>query len=322
MWGLVCLLLWAQASAPLAKVHELMAAGRWEEARQALAGLDQSSPSVAHLTGVACYNSREYAKAIEALKRAADRLPEGSAAAKETVELLGFSHYLSGRYAEAIPWLEKARGTAGGPIEIRYMLGNSLIQTRDWGKARAVFAEIFGVPGESAAAHLVAAQMMIRQRFEEFAEAELKRALELDPRIPEAHYLLGILATYNAQIDSAIRELTQEIAINPNFALAYYKLGDAYTRREQWDEAMPYLQKSIWLNPTYSGPYILMGKAYLKKKDLPNAEGTLRRALLMDPQNSSAHYLLGQTLIQLGRHEEGRQLLERSQELRKEVDLQ
>jgi hypothetical protein len=37
----------------------------------------------------------------------------------------------------------------------------------------------------------------------------------------------------------------------------------------------------------------------------------------MDPQNYSAHYLLGQTLTAEGKTEEGRKMLERSQELRK-----
>ena len=62
--------------------------------------------------------------------------------------------------------------------------------------------------------------------------------------------------------------------------------------------------------------HILLGKAYLKKNEPANAEGMLRQAIRMDPQNSSAHYLLGRTLIQAGRPEEGRILLERSQQLR------
>jgi Flp pilus assembly protein TadD len=59
-----------------------------------------------------------------------------------------------------------------------------------------------------------------------------------------------------------------------------------------------------------------MGKGYLQLKDFSNAEGVLRRAIQLDPKNSSAHYLLGQTLIQQGRQEEGRAMLQLSQKLK------
>jgi tetratricopeptide (TPR) repeat protein len=98
--------------------------------------------------------------------------------------------------------------------------------------------------------------------------------------------------------------------------MAYYKMGDAYTRREEWDRAIPFLQRAVWLNPDFSGPYILLGKAYFKKKDYADAEGMLRQAIRYDPQNYSAHYLLGQTLLQAGKADEGRKMLERSQQLR------
>ena len=62
--------------------------------------------------------------------------------------------------------------------------------------------------------------MMVRQEFQELAGKELRRAIELEPRIPEAHYLLGILATYAGDFDHAIGELKQEVALNPNFAMA------------------------------------------------------------------------------------------------------
>ena len=44
----------------------------------------------------------------------------------------------------------------------------------------------------------------------------------------------------------------------------------------------------------------------------------LRRALQMDPHNASAHYLLGRTLIQSGHAEEGKKILQRWEELRKD----
>ena len=42
----------------------------------------------------------------------------------------------------------------------------------------------------------------------------------------------------------------------------------------------------------------------------------LRRAIKMDPANYQAHYLLGQVLIEGGKADEGRRMLEESQKLR------
>jgi tetratricopeptide (TPR) repeat protein len=273
-------------------------------------------PADDHSAGVELYKQRQFAKTIETLERAVATEKPGSPEYRESAVILGQSYYLTSHMPEATAWLQKAVDDGVRINEVFYMLGNCYIQQREPVKSRAAFAAMFSVPVESAAAHLLTGQFMVRQEFEEFAQKELARAVELDPKIPQAHYLLGIMAIFRNELDKGIEELLQEISINPDFAMAHYKLGDAYTRREDWDAAIPPLQRAVWLNPDYSGPYILLGKAYLKKKDLGSAEGMLRRAIKMDPANYQAHYMLGQVLIQAGKADEGRKMLEESQKLR------
>ena len=272
-----------------------------------------------HSAGVGFYKQREFRKTIESLERAVTLEKPGTPEYRESTVLLGQSYYLTARLPEAAAWLQKAVDNGVRINEVFYMLGNCYIQQREPVKSRAAFAAMFNVPFESAAAHLLSAQFMIRQEFEEFAQIELARALELDGKIPQAHYLLGIMAIFRNDLDKGIEEMRLEISINPDFAMAHYKLGDAFTRREDWDAAIPPLQRAVWLNPDYSGPYILMGKAYFKKKDLASAEGMLRRAIKMDPANYQAHYMLGQVLIESGKIGEGRRMLEESQKLRDPV---
>ena len=269
-----------------------------------------------HSLGIELYRQRQFAKTIEALQRAVATEKPGTPEYRESAVVLGQSYYLTSHLPEAAAWLQKAVDDGARINEVYYMLGNCYVQQREPARARAAFAAMFGVPFESAAAHLLTAQFIVRVEFEEFAGKELVRALELDPRIPQAHYLVGMMAIFRNEIDRGIEEMRQEIAINPDFAMAHYKLGDAYTRREDWDNAIPSLQRAVWLNPDYSGPYILLGKAYFKKKDLGSAEGMLRRAIKMDPGNYQAHYMLGQVLMQAGKTDEGRQMLEASQKLR------
>jgi tetratricopeptide (TPR) repeat protein len=269
-----------------------------------------------HSSGVEFYRQRQFAKTIESLERAVATEKPGTPEYRESAVILGQSYYLTARMPEAAAWLQKAVNDGVHSNEVFYMLGNCYIQQRDPAKSRAAFAAMFSVPFDSAAAHLLTAQFMVRQEFEEFAQKELALAVELDPKIPQAHYLLGMMAIFRNELDKGIEEMRQEISINPGFAMAHYRLGDAYTRREDWDAAIPPLQRAVWLNPDYSGPYMLLGKAYFKKKDLGSAEGMLRRAIKMDPANYQAHYMLGQVLIEAGKTEEGRKMLEESQKLR------
>ncbi len=261
---------------------------------------DISSPEVAQLLGVAYYRADDYLRAIECLAPVVNTFPGDSVARREAVQVLGLSSFLAGRYADAVPWLEATRAWAGN-AELGYVLGQAYVQTHQPDRARTVFASTYGVPADSAAAHLITAQMMIRLEFEPFAENELKRAIEKDPVLPQAHALLGQIAIFRGRLEEGIALTEREIALNPGNAMALYQLGDARVRQSKWDEGIVALQKSIWLNPFYSAPYIVLGRAYMKKGEPATAEGMLRRAIQYDPNNRSAHYLLAQLFQQTGR---------------------
>jgi len=271
---------------------------------------------VAHQSAMSAYKQHRFPEAVAGFQEALKSEEPGSAAYEESVLLLGQSLYLQSKYSDSIPWLEKAASAKSPTPEAAYMLGNACMLTRQNDCAVKAFARLFQVRADSGAAHLATARMMMRENLDDDAAVQAKAALELDARIPEAHFLLGEVAIFHGELDSAIAELKAEIAINPVYAMAHYRLGDAYSRSENWDEAMAPLERSIWLNPNYSGPYILLGKGYLKRKELANAEGVLRHALRLDPQNVSAHYLLGQTLAQEGKSEQAEKEFARWKELK------
>jgi len=264
-----------------------------------------------HSRGVLLYQQHKYVEAIAELEQAVKAEQPDSTAYQESVVLIGQSYFMTARNAEAIPWLEKAPHTT----EVNYMLASSYLRTNKPDLSAQAFANLFHLDPASAAGHLVAGQMMIKQEYEAPAIEQLRLALKLAPRLPNVRYLLAEIDIYRGRIDKAIDELKEERELNPAYAMVYYKLGDAYTRREDWDLAIPQLQLSVWLNPDYSGPYILLGKCYFKTHRLADAEAALRRALRMDPQNYSATYLLGQALIALGRTDEGKQMLEKSRSM-------
>jgi tetratricopeptide (TPR) repeat protein len=266
-----------------------------------------SSPPNLHQRGVELYKQKHYAEAIAALESAINGETPGTAEYRESALLLGQSYYLSAQVAKAIVWLEKSSDSN----EANYMLGYCYLQNGQPDKSEQAFARLFGMKPESAAAHLVAGQMMLKQEYDAQGMAELNRALALDPKLPEVHYLIGINDIFRGRFAEAETHLTQEVSLNPNFSLAWYRRGDVYARQEQYDAAIADLQRAVWLNPDFSGPYILLGKCYLRQRNFENAEGILRRGLLLDPNNTSAMYLLGQALVGQGRMEEGKALMEK-----------
>lgn len=313
------------ASEAILQAQKLLEEAKADDAIRILRTVDSKTANeseIAYLLGVAYNLKRDYVHAVEQLSVAVKRIPQNDAKYRNAVQILGLSHYVLGHPADAIPYLEETSRFLPDSSEISYALGSCYIQTRNRDKSREVFARMFKVPGSSAAAYLINAQMMMRQRFEVLAEPELQKALALDPKLPQINFLLAEIAIYNAQIDRGIALLQKEIEINPTFAMAFYWLGEAYTRKLSWDEAVAPLQKSIWLNPYFSGPYIVLGKVYLKQGDLQNAEGMLRRATQMDPNNFSAHHLLAQVLQRANRAEEAKREFETAEKLRAAGDTQ
>jgi tetratricopeptide (TPR) repeat protein len=293
----------------------LMQQGKNEEALALLESVAAAEPArrgVLRQIGIANYRKGDFVKAAANFKKALDEDPGDN----EAVQLMGLSYYLAGRPAEAIAPLEKVQTWyPSANVDAAYILGICYLQAKDYPGARKAFARMFGVPADSAAAYLFAARMLLRQDFAPVAEEYAKKAVELDPKLPRAHMLLGELYLYKSRIPEAVEQLQKELELNPGEAAVYYKLADAYSRLQNYEEAEKLLQRSIWLDATSTGPYILMGKVLEKKGETALAVRALQRAISMDPNNPMPHHLLGQAYRELGRTEDAERELKLSEQL-------
>jgi tetratricopeptide (TPR) repeat protein len=281
-------------------------------ALKAIQSQDPGSKGLDRELGIAYYRTADYLRAAVYLEKATAAHPDD----KETVQLLGLSHFFTGKPKNAIPLLEKVQAWyPTAHVDAAYVLGVCYVQTLDYDNARKAFATMYGVTADSAASHLFLARMLMRQGHDPIAEQEARKAVEIDPKLPMAHYVLGEMYIFKSRIPEAIKAFEGELAINPAHAATYYRLADAYTRVLRWDDAEKLLQQSIWLDATASGPYVLMGKVLLKKNDAVLAVRSLQRALAMDPNNFMAHNLLGQAYRMQGKAADAENELQLSQKL-------
>jgi Tfp pilus assembly protein PilF len=90
-----------------------------------------------------------------------------------------------------------------------------------------------------AAAHYLLADVLMKQATIDVARTELhlKRALQLDPTLIQAHLALGKLYLRDEHLSEAVSELETAVKADPNLAEAYYQLGRTYMRLKRTAEA-------------------------------------------------------------------------------------
>ena len=288
----------------MADVRALMSQGKLDDARReldALASVQPEPAGVERLRGIVEYENNRTAEAEASFARAIVQDPTDL----ESMQMRGVALYRMGKPQEAIPLLEKAH--AAGPIanaDPNYVLGLCYIDAKRYDDARHAFAAQYDFAPDSAAAWLVTARMLFRQELTAPASAAAQQAVQLDPRMPFAHRLLGEIDLANGDVSGALVELGKEIKVNPLDGETYDRMGDAFLRSGEFASAQQVLDRAVLLEPNASGPFILLGKALLEEKDPVTATMYLERAVRMDPSNTMAHMLLGQAFAATGRKED------------------
>jgi tetratricopeptide (TPR) repeat protein len=294
----------------------LAAKGRLDQAMSVLNQLAVQTPEPAgteRLRGIILYQKEQLPQAADAFLKAIAQ--DGSD--QESTEMEGVSLFRLGRPKDALSYLEKAHAAVqNANIDPQYVLGLCYSDVARYDDARHAFAAQYGFPPDSAEAYLLAGRLFLRRELRDQASAQATRALELNPKLPLAHQLLGEAALARGDVQAAIQELEAERAINPLNGELYDRLGDAYLRAGQFDQAQQALNRAVLLEPSATGPYILLGQTFLKLKNPIQALHYLSHAEKMDPFNYITHNLLGQAYKATG------QLAQANQEFKMVVELQ
>jgi|GEM_PF-4036842 len=103
------------------------------------------------------------------------------------------------------------------------------------------------------------------------AEAEYKKAVEVNPKNSDTHNTLGVIYYNKNMFDKALAEYRLSIEINPKNPRPYYNISLIYGRQGKFDESIAEAKKAIELKPDYALAYYNLSRAYYSKKDYDNA---------------------------------------------------
>ena len=123
------------------------------------------------------------------------------------------------------------------------------------------------------------------------SEAEVKRALELNPSLPDPCWLMFELAAIKGDPGEMVRQIEQAYRLDPIRPDFIFRVGVAYlyTGREQ--EALEFWKKNEQLAPAFA--YTGMTMSYLAKGDLEKAKELHAKAEQLDPTNPRITWMEG-----------------------------
>jgi tetratricopeptide (TPR) repeat protein len=195
-----------------------------------------------------------------------------------------------------------------------YDLAVACLDLEDEKCAVQIFNEMERSFGDTSEIHMAFGRAYGDSDFQPRAIAEFKRAIEENPHLPGAHYLLAaiLLATGGdeSHVEAAEAELKKELVISPRDSMTYAALGKIAVSRNNYPEAETYLKKAILLGPRNPDAYLYLGQMYFDTNRSAEAETALSECirLTMDVsqnryQVQKAHFLLGRILIQKGQQD-------------------
>jgi predicted Zn-dependent protease len=289
---------------PTEEAQRLISLGQLNQAEILLDSLASQQPEptgVERMRGMIHYQRNEFAAANSAFEKAI--VQDGKDL--QATQMRGVTLYRMGQPAAAIPLLERSNSPiASDNADGTYVLAVCYLDVHRYDDARRIFAQQYKLPADSAGSYLFMARMLLRRNYPVESDQMARKALELEPRLPLAHLLLGQLALSRSQAAEAVAEFEAERKINPMDGEVYERLGDSYLRASRYEDAQQALNCALLLEPNSTGPYILLGQVLLKRDDALTALNYLLRAEHMDSSNYLIHLLLGQAYRALGRKED------------------
>jgi eukaryotic-like serine/threonine-protein kinase len=150
------------------------------------------------------------------------------------------------------------------------------------------------------------------------AESEFERAIALNRNYATAHQWYAEYLTAMGRHNEAIAEIKQALDLDPRSPIITRDVGWHYYCARQYDQAIEQCQETLKLDPNFAQAHTLLGLAYVKKGMFPEAIAEMQNAVrLSSSSNNLAR--LGYAYVTSGQNGEARQILDKLTNLSSEA---
>ena len=280
------------------------------------------SPDALIDLAIAYFHASQYPKAIDPLQRVIAANAQNSIAH----HMLGKTWFMMGEFEKATRELQEALRLTPNDYDAEYTLGLCFLKRKDVAQAKQIYERMADRLGNRPALRVLIGRAYRETGFLSESIDEFKKAIALDPKFPRVHYYLGLTYLYKdgaSRIADATEEFKIELAANPDEYFANYYLGILYIMERKFEPAIALLEKAVSKQPNNPDPYFHLGQAYQGAGRHKEAVEVLQKTIALNPslthndyQVTTAHYRLGQSLLKVGRTEEGQKQLKLAADLK------
>lgn len=198
--------------------------------------------------GLLLIDSKAPAAAVIRLQEAAQEFP----ASAKILLVLGMALQADGKPIDAQNSFEKALGLDPKSVPILAYLALILDEKGQFAQTVSITERALAIEEKNAVLHYLLADTLLKMPAADEARAEkhLRRAIEIDNRLTQAHLALGRLFARQNRWNEAVAQFETATSLTPDLAEAQYQLGRALARVKRAEDSAKAFERFKQLNET------------------------------------------------------------------------
>ncbi len=164
---------------------------------------------------------------------------------------------------------------------------------------------------EQALRYIKDGKALMQQGLAEQARIQFKNALQLNPRLAEAYYNMGLLDEKSQNWKGVFSNMSDAARLDPKLVDAHLKLGQLYLAVHQFDKVSEEIVLIKQLKPDAAGASMLEGAVLFAQGKKAEGIERVKQALEKEPTNFDAIMLLASLYLADGQYADALSVLQR-----------
>lgn len=277
--------------------------GQYEEAieeyKRALGSEPKNAPVLMNLA-LAYYKTNRIPEAAENL----EVVQSMGQPNRQVLLLLSDCYIKLGRDKDAVRLLTPLEKPGEDDPALNYLLGTALVRDGQTDRG-GVYIDRILRHGDSAEARLLMGTTKMFALDYSGALPDLKKAVELNPNLPEVHSYYGQALLRTGDPIGAAAQFRSELALNPNNFMANLEMGVLAKEEQNFADAGRYFERALLCRPGDPGVRYQLATLNLSLGKVDEARVTLEGLVKESPQFTEAHVSLATVYYRLKRKADG-----------------